>query len=81
MPPPGATGGSWNWPQPKPTTAKILSFFRGKRHKSFPWNIESIPADVVLEVNAGIKLDAYSREILHNVLQRQVTISGLQMIG
>ena len=28
-----------------------------------------------------IKLDAYAREILHNVLQCQVSRSGLQMIG
>ena len=34
-----------------------------------------------MEVNAGIKLDAYSWEILYNVLHSHVSGRGLQMIG
>src|SRR5262249_47360508 len=46
----------------------------------FPRNVESIAADMVLEVNSRIELDRGSGGIFHIVLQRQVPIESLQMI-
>ena len=80
IPPPGATGGSWNKDQPKPTTAKILSFLSGIRDERFYRNVERITANVILKVDPRIKFDSYARKILHHVFEGDVTISCLQMI-
>ena len=59
---------------------KDLVFLQRERHKSFPWDINSIPRRIILKINPWIDLDAYGWEVLHNVLQRQVTAGCLQMI-
>ena len=80
IPPPGATGGSWNNDQPKPTTAKILSFLSGKLTNAFIGISNAITVNVVLKVEPRIKFNSYARKILHHVFVGDVSIGCLQMI-
>src|SRR4030095_231616 len=52
-----------------------------KAHIRFPGKVESVPADVILEVNSRIEFDSCARMIFHHVLQGQVPIESLQTVG
>src|SRR6185503_20821592 len=58
-----------------------LVLLQRKRDVAFPRNIESVEAEMTLEIKPGIDLEQHAREIVHHVFDRQMRVAGLEMIG